>query len=148
MTQNKNQLKKKFATLAARAFLVCPISLLFAPKTALFWQNLHYFSGKAWELKMVILHIFAWSFSHTKQKTISKKVCNFGCQSCFCMPNFTAFCPKNSQFLSKTVIFWQNPNYFSGKAWELKMLILHIITWSFGDPKQKSIKKKVCNFCC
>ena len=36
MTQNKNPIQKKFATLAARAVFVGPISLLFALKTANF----------------------------------------------------------------------------------------------------------------
>ena len=36
MTQNKNQFKNKFATLAARAVFVCAILLVFAPKTAYF----------------------------------------------------------------------------------------------------------------
>jgi hypothetical protein len=34
MTQNKNPFDKKFASLAARAVLVCPILLVFAPQTA------------------------------------------------------------------------------------------------------------------
>jgi hypothetical protein len=45
----------------------------FAPKTGIFRWNLHYFSDKAFELKIVILNIFTWSFSHTKQKNIHKK---------------------------------------------------------------------------
>ena len=101
MTQNKNPFQKKFATLAARAIFVCPISLLFAPKIAFLWQNLYYFSGKAWALKMVILNTCNWTFDDTKQKSISKKVCKFGCQSCFCMSYFIAFCSKNSLFVPK-----------------------------------------------
>jgi hypothetical protein len=39
MTQNKNQFQKKIASLAARAVIVCPISLFFAPKTAFLCKN-------------------------------------------------------------------------------------------------------------
>jgi hypothetical protein len=48
MPQNKN-LSKKFAPLASIAVSV-PISLHFV-KNSLLRQNLHYFTGKAWELK-------------------------------------------------------------------------------------------------
>jgi hypothetical protein len=41
MTQNKNPFQKKFASLAARAVFVCPISVLFAQKTAFLCQILH-----------------------------------------------------------------------------------------------------------
>jgi hypothetical protein len=34
------------------------IQTSFAPKTNIFRQNLHYFSGKTWELNSVVLHIF------------------------------------------------------------------------------------------
>jgi hypothetical protein len=57
MIQSKNLFQKRFAELAARSVFVCAILLLFVPKTA-FSQNLNYFSGKAWLLKIVNLHIF------------------------------------------------------------------------------------------
>jgi hypothetical protein len=47
-----------FATFAAIAVFLCAISLLFTTKTDIFWQNLNYFYGKAWELKMVLLPNF------------------------------------------------------------------------------------------
>ncbi len=120
MTQNKNPIQKKFATLAARAIFVCPISLLFAPKIAFLWQNLYYFSGKAWALKMVILHIFNWSFDDSKQKSNSKKVCNFGCQSCFCMFYFIAFCSKNSLFVPNLALIALGDSHHSqGGVWNL-----------------------------
>jgi hypothetical protein len=49
MKQNKNLLKK-FAALATRAVFVCPILLLFAPKTA--------FSYKIYKTSNHNLHIF------------------------------------------------------------------------------------------
>jgi hypothetical protein len=51
---NKSSLQK-FAPLPARVVFVCAISLLFAQKSLK--KNLHYFSSKTWELKMVTLNI-------------------------------------------------------------------------------------------
>ena len=113
----------------------------FCSKNSPFWQNLHYFSSKAWELKMVILHIFIWSFLDTKQKSISKKCATLTARAAF-------VCAILLLFALKTALFWLNWQYFSCKAWELKMVILHIFNWSFDDTKQKSISKKVCYFGC
>jgi hypothetical protein len=72
--KTKNSFKtEKFAALVAR---VCPILLLFVTKkiillhNRLFGRNPNYFLGKAWELKMVISHIFICSFDEIKLKSI------------------------------------------------------------------------------
>jgi hypothetical protein len=93
---NKTQkyISKKFANLIVRAFLVCAILLLFASKTACWWNLTVYFSRKVWELKMVALQIFNWSFDTTKQKTFPIKICSFGFYSCLSSAMLLLFAPK------------------------------------------------------
>ena len=76
---------------------------------------------------MLLLHIFTFFIYYKKKKTISKKFCFLGCQSYFCQTVF-------HHYWLKTAIFGLNRQYFSGKAWELKMLIYY--------TKQKNISKK------
>ena len=47
-----------------------------------------------------VANMFIWSFFYPKQKTISKKVCNFGCQNYFCHVIFNVYVSKQS-FLDK-----------------------------------------------
>ncbi len=146
MTQNKNPIQKKFATLAARAIFVCPISLLFAPKIAFLWQILYYFSGKAWALKMVILNTCNWTFDDTKQKSISKKVCKFGCQSCFCMSYFIAFCSKNSFFVPNLALIALGDSHHSQGGMKFATQISPLLNLNIFYPPASEASREVANF--
>jgi hypothetical protein len=71
MTKNKNLFQKSLQLWLQGCFYT-PNFAAFCSKEASSWQNLHYTSGKASELKMVIFNIFIWSFNGTKQKSILK----------------------------------------------------------------------------
>jgi hypothetical protein len=91
----QKSISRKFATFAARAVFASPILLLFTQKTV-FLKNLFYYTGKAWELKMIILHIFLFLYD-TKQKSISKFL-QLWLLDCFCLCNLAAFCSKTTLF--------------------------------------------------
>ena len=57
------------------------------------WQGMRTQSGNFKHVYLIL--------QPQETKTISKNVCNFGFESCFCKPYFTAFCLKKSQFCSK-----------------------------------------------
>jgi hypothetical protein len=50
-----------------------------------------YFSGKAWELKMLIFPIFNCSFHATKQKFISKKLSTLAAKAVFVIAMYWVF---------------------------------------------------------
>ena len=77
-----------------------------------------YFSSRAWELKMVILQKIFWPFILPEPKTNWKKVCAFGCQSCFC----------KSVFLQKQLIY----DFYKKchKVWVIVKIWGAFINWS------------------
>ena len=64
----------------------------------------------------------SWSFIKPEPKTIQKKVCNFGCQSCFCRLNFS----------SKTANL--HVNCFNWKITQALSRTCHQIVRSFWQP--------------
>ncbi len=113
------------------------MAISFCPQTGILWQNLYFFSSKAWELKVVILHILNWSFSHIKPKTILKKFAPLAARE------FQFFFGhKTGNFALKKSIFWLNWQYSPGSARKLK--ILNYIFLFLFDPfaaQRKTITK-------
>ena len=106
-----------------------------------FWWKTNYFWTKSalffWESIWTQITNFSLVYFILQKcwtKTISKKVCAPGCQSYFCQTGF-------HHYWLKIAIFRLNRQYFSGKAWELKMTILHFFTLSFYYTEQKTISK-------
>ena len=78
------------------------------------WVNIlidNYYSKNSWYSLLLLyistglqgLLVIIWSFIKLEPKTNQKKVCRFGCQSCFC----------KRVFASKTANLWQNCLYCS-----------------------------------
>ena len=105
---NKKHFKKSLLPWLPELFFSDCFSPLLI-KNSCFWTKSAIFSGKAWELKMLILHIFTLSYYYTKQKkTISKKFAPLTARATL-YASVSPFLIKNNNFL-------QNRQYFSGKA--------------------------------
>ena len=67
---------------------------------------------------------------HLKNHNLIKKVCRFGCQSCFDWPHFTCFCPKKP-FLTQKKLQLQllNLSYFYRARHE------ELMVWRINENK-------------
>ena len=100
--------------------------------------NCRYYFCQVRAPETVFLKILTPPLRNTKIKTISKKVCRFGCLSCFSLPSFAL----------KTAIFGIKRHYFFSRALALNFFFTKIITCTLVGTKFITISRKVCWFGC